>query len=153
MTTHCTFLVDGTKIFRFSKELPTYIEMCVAFSPYYRQDDPCTSGAMDMYFRRELQKYADITCKVLRDCLARRFHAWYTKYQPSSPAVVSAGDPEPEVGTVMRVAGVDGAAAPVKKARYSLTLKKKAISKNKKFDIEAQSFDIVYRHLESRPPG
>jgi hypothetical protein len=36
----CTLLVDGTKIYRFSKDLLTYIEMCVAFSLYYRQDDP-----------------------------------------------------------------------------------------------------------------
>ncbi len=44
-----TLLVDGTKIYRLSKELLAYLEMCVAFSPYYRQDDPRTAGAMDMF--------------------------------------------------------------------------------------------------------
>ena len=50
-----TLLVDGTKIYRFSKELLAYLEMCVAFSPYYRQDDPRTAGAMDMFYRDTLQ--------------------------------------------------------------------------------------------------
>jgi hypothetical protein len=73
----CTILVDRTEIYRFSKEILAYIEMCVAFSPYYRQDrdDPRTSGAMDTYFQGALQKYADITYKALHDYLARRFHA------------------------------------------------------------------------------
>jgi hypothetical protein len=114
----CTILVDGTKIYLFSKELLAYIEMCVAFSPYYRQDDPRTAGAMDTYFRDVLQTYADVTYKDLHDYLARRFHAWYAK--PSSSAVVSAGDSE--LGAVVPVEGVDGAAPPAKKPLYSLTL-------------------------------
>jgi hypothetical protein len=116
----CTILVDGTKIYRFSKELLAYIEMCVAFSPYYRQDDPRTAGAMDTCFRDALQTYADVTYKDLHDYLARRFHAWYARFKPSSSAVVSAGDPE--LGAVVPVEGVDGAAPPAKKPRYSLTL-------------------------------
>jgi hypothetical protein len=120
----CTLIVDGTKIYRFSKELLAYIEMCVTFSPYYRQDDPRTAGAMDTYFRDVLQTYADVTYKVLHDYLARRFHAWYAKFKPSSSAVVNAGDPE--LGTVVPVEGVDGAAAPAKRSkrpRFRLTLK------------------------------
>ncbi len=65
--------------------------MCVAFSLYYRQDNPSTAGARDTYFRDALQTYADVTYKDLHDYLARRFHAWYTKLKPSSAAVVSAG--------------------------------------------------------------
>ena len=56
----CTILVDGNKIYRFSKELLAYIEMCVAFSQHYRQNDPHTASAMDMYLRDALKKYADI---------------------------------------------------------------------------------------------
>ena len=66
-----TLLVDGTKIYRFSKELLAYIETCVAFCPYYRQDDPRTAGAMDTYFRDALQNYADVPYKELHDYLAR----------------------------------------------------------------------------------
>jgi hypothetical protein len=53
------------KIYCFSKELLALIEMCVAFSPYYRQDDPRTAGGMDTYFRDALQTYPDITYKDL----------------------------------------------------------------------------------------
>jgi hypothetical protein len=72
----CTILVDGTKIYRLSNEFLAYIEICVAISLYYRQDDPRTAGAMDTYFRDALQTYADVTYKDLHDYLARRFHAW-----------------------------------------------------------------------------
>ncbi len=67
----CTLIVDKTKIYRFSKEFLAYIEMCVAFSPYYRQNGPRTAGAMDMYFRDALQAYADIPYNGLHDYLAR----------------------------------------------------------------------------------
>ncbi len=67
----CTILVDGTKIYCFSKELLAYIEMCVAFSQYYRQYEPRTAGAIDTYFRDALQTYADVTYKDLHDYLAR----------------------------------------------------------------------------------
>jgi hypothetical protein len=116
----CTIICDGTKIYRFSKELLAYIEMCVAFSPYYRQDDPRTAGAMDTYFRDAPQTYADVAYKDLHGYLARRFHAWYAKLKPSSSAVISAGDPE--LDSVVSVEGVDGAAPPAMRPRFSLTL-------------------------------
>ncbi len=84
----CTIICDGTKIYCFSKELLAYIEMCVAFSPYYRQDDPRTAGAMDTYFRDALQTYADVAYKDLHNYLARQIHAWYAKFKPSSSAGV-----------------------------------------------------------------
>jgi hypothetical protein len=116
----CTLIVDKTKIYRFSKELLAYIEMCVAFSPYYRQDDPRTAGAMDMHFRDSLQAYADIPYNNLHDYLARRLHAWYAKFKPSSAEVVGVGDAE--VGEVVSVGGVDGETRRAKKARCSLIL-------------------------------
>jgi hypothetical protein len=42
-----TLIMDKTKMYRFSKELLAYLEMFVAFSPYYRQDDPRTAYAME----------------------------------------------------------------------------------------------------------
>ncbi len=66
-----TIIVDNTRIYRFSKELLAYLEMCVAFSPYYRQDDPRTSGAMNAYFRDALQAYAAVPYKDLHAYLER----------------------------------------------------------------------------------
>jgi hypothetical protein len=113
---HSTLILDKTTIYHFSKELLAYLEMCVAFSPYYRQDDPRTAGAIDMYFRDALQAYADVPYKDLHAYLERRFHAWYAKFKPASSAVVGVEDPE--LGDVVSVGGVDGEAPPVKKSRY-----------------------------------
>ena len=115
-----TILVDGTKIYRFSKELLAYLEMCVAFSPYYRQDDPRTSGAMDKFYRDALEAYADVPYKDLHAYLERRFEAWYTKFKPASSKVV--GVEAAQVGDVVSVEGVDGEARPAKRNRYSLTI-------------------------------
>ena len=115
-----TILVDNTRIYRFSKELLAYLEMCVAFSPYYRQDDPRTAGgAMDTFYRDALQAYADVPYKDLHAYLERRFEAWYTKFKPASSNVV--GVEAAQLGDVVSVEGVDGEARPAKKNRYSLT--------------------------------
>jgi hypothetical protein len=114
-----TIIVDKTRIYRFSEELLAYLEMCVAFSPYYRQDDPRTAGAMDTYFRDALQAYAAVTYKDLHAYLERRFRAWYAKFKPASSEVVDVE--AAEVGDVVKVGGVDGEAPPAKKGRYSLT--------------------------------
>ena len=115
-----TLLVDGTKIYRFSRELLAYIETCVAFCPYYRQDDPRTAGAMDTYFRDALQNYADVPYKELHDYLARRLNAWYTKFKPPSARVV--GEADLPTAAAEQVDGEDGAAPPAKRARYSMSL-------------------------------
>jgi hypothetical protein len=80
-----------------------------------------------MYVRRRnaaLQQR--FTYKDLHDYLAKPFRAWYTKFKPSSSAVVSEGlqaaAGDPKLGAVVQVEGVDRAAPPPKKLRYSLTL-------------------------------
>ena len=92
--------------------------MCVAFSPYYRQDDPRTAGAMDTYFRDALQAYAAVPYKDLHAYLERRFNAWYTKFKPESTAVVDVEDAA--LGDVVSVEVVDGEVQPFKKSRFSL---------------------------------
>jgi hypothetical protein len=58
--THSTTLHDGTIVYRFSKELLAYLETLVAFSPYYRADDPRVTAHIDKYFHSALEKYQDI---------------------------------------------------------------------------------------------
>jgi hypothetical protein len=55
-----TTLHDGTVINRFPKELLADIETLVAFSPWYRQDDPRTAGALDEFYNTALQDYSGI---------------------------------------------------------------------------------------------
>jgi hypothetical protein len=92
------------------------IEMFVSFCPYYRQDDPRTACAMNMFFRDALHVYAAIPYKDFHEYLVRRFQAWYTTFKPKSVAV-DVGVEGAEVGDVMEVPGAEGA----KRARYRST--------------------------------
>jgi hypothetical protein len=91
--------------------------MCVAFSPYYRQDDPRTSGAMNTYFRDALQAYAGVPYKDLHAYLERRFLVWYAKFKPAGSESVEVEDAA--VGDRVSVGSVVGAAPPAFK-RFSL---------------------------------
>eukprot|EP00291_Cryptomonas_curvata_P026977 CAMPEP_0172174524 /NCGR_PEP_ID=MMETSP1050-20130122/13718_1 /TAXON_ID=233186 /ORGANISM="Cryptomonas curvata, Strain CCAP979/52" /LENGTH=88 /DNA_ID=CAMNT_0012846521 /DNA_START=349 /DNA_END=615 /DNA_ORIENTATION=- len=53
-----TTLYDGTVIYRFSKEILAYIETLVAFSPWNKQNDPHTAGALGAFYTAALQDYA-----------------------------------------------------------------------------------------------
>jgi hypothetical protein len=57
---HSKTLHDGTIVYRFSKELLAYLETLVAFSPYYRADDPRVTTHIDKYYESALEKYQDI---------------------------------------------------------------------------------------------
>ncbi len=39
----------GSTVYRFFKELFSYLETLVAFSPYYRVNDPRMVGSLDQY--------------------------------------------------------------------------------------------------------
>ena len=108
-------LHDGTKIYRFSRELLAYIETCVAFSPYYRQDDPRTVGPMDKFYTDALSVYEAVSYKDLHNYLARRFNAWYTLYKPTGTRAIVAAEPE-----LVELGGAAGGAPPAKKPRFSL---------------------------------
>ena len=54
---HCTTLHDDS----FSKELLIFIETLVAFSPYYRANDPRAAGAMDNYYTDTLRDYGGVS--------------------------------------------------------------------------------------------
>ena len=113
-------LCDDSKIYRFSKELLAYLETCVAFSPYYLQNDPRTAGALETYYASALQAYNSISYEDLHAYLTRRLTAWYKRFPVTNKKIV-VGTEEADVGAV--VMGDNGAGAgPVhlKKPRYSL---------------------------------
>ena len=124
---HKTTLHDGTIIYRFSKELMAYLETCVAFSPYYRADDPRAAAHIDKYYKSALNNYNTITYDefhaYLTDCLTQ----WYEKHPPpaagSKRRVSSLADDE--AGDVIDDASkaVEAEAAPAKK-RFSLEPRK-----------------------------
>ena len=115
----CESLHDGTKIYRFSKELLAYLETCVAFSPYYLQNDPRTAGVMDVYYNSALQAYAGIPYEDLHAYLTRRLTGWYKKFPVSNKQGVVSME-EAAVGDVVMVDGAAGGPVPVRKPRYSM---------------------------------
>ena len=81
-------LPDGTEVYRFSKELIAYLETIVAFSPYYRVNDPRMVGPLDQYFADAVAAYAEVSYKTFHKKLAREMKTWYERF----PAV----PPEPQ---------------------------------------------------------
>ena len=53
-------LPDGTCVNRFSKELFSYLETLVAFSPYYKINDPLMVGPFDQYYSDTLEAYGEV---------------------------------------------------------------------------------------------
>ena len=47
---HSTELLDGSRVYRFSKELVAFLETMVAFSPYHVANDPNTAGPSDIFY-------------------------------------------------------------------------------------------------------
>ena len=62
--THSRTLNDGTIVHRFSKELLAYLEMLLAFSPYFCADTvegPWSAVHIDKHFKSALANYKDIS--------------------------------------------------------------------------------------------
>ena len=78
-------LPDGTCVNRFSKELFSYLETLVAFSPYYKINDPRMVGPFDQYYSDTLADYGEVSYKTFHKKLAREMKAWYEKFPPVPP--------------------------------------------------------------------
>ncbi len=66
---HVTVLHDGTRVYRFSKELLAFLQTLVAFCPYYVAKDPNAAGPMDNYYAEALRDYAAVTYEALHSYL------------------------------------------------------------------------------------
>ncbi len=53
-------LPDGSKIYRFFKELLAYTKTLVAFSPYNRVNDQRMVGPLDQYYADALAAYGEV---------------------------------------------------------------------------------------------
>ncbi len=69
----CKFklLPNGTSVYRFFKELFSYLETLVVFSPYYRVNDLRMVGPMDQYYSDTLATYGEVSYKTFHNKLAR----------------------------------------------------------------------------------
>ena len=115
---HSTTLHDETIIYRFSKELLAYMETLVAFSPYYRADDPRSAAHIDKHFKSALANYKDSLYEQLHEYLTELLTAWYEENPPagSSKRRVSSLE-EGEVGDIIEQSGAPPPEVPAPPAR------------------------------------
>ena len=82
-------------VHRFSKELLAFLETLVAFSPYYRANDPRAAGAMDNYYTDTLKDYGNISYDTPHNCLIDELTDWYQRFPPAKTVD---SDEEPDGG-------------------------------------------------------
>ena len=75
-----------------SKELVAYLETLVAFTPYYRADDPRMSGKMEMFYTKALKRYQAFPYKDFHKYVSKKLIAFYDRFEP---AVVREESKEP----------------------------------------------------------
>jgi hypothetical protein len=115
-------LEDGTTIYRFSKELLSYLKTLVAFSPYYCADDPRSAGNIDKYYKFTLKLYRDIEYEQFHEYLAGCLKMWYENHPRHRTQRLKAPPAEAAVGDAIDgyAPGLDG--APQKRPRLSMDL-------------------------------
>ena len=108
---HSKTLHDGTVVHRFSKELLSFLETLVAFSPYYRANDARCAGAMDTFYYDALKSYNTLSYDELHKFLAKRLHVWYAKFRPAGAREEDKDPSDGEVGSVVNTGIIPPAAA------------------------------------------
>jgi hypothetical protein len=96
--------------YKISKQLVAYLETLVAFSPYYRADDPRTQGKTENFYHEALERYKDFTYKEFHKYIARKMAAFYERHgfpKTKADKLQTAPDEsqELEVGDIVPVCG------------------------------------------------
>ncbi len=71
------------------------METLVAFSPYYRVNDPHMVGHLDQYYLDTLTAYGEVSYKTFHNEFARKMKAWYEQFPPVPPEPVTDDEGEP----------------------------------------------------------
>ena len=108
---HSKTLHDGTVVHRFSKELLSFLETLVAFSPYYKANDARCAGAMDSFYYDALKAYNTLSYDELHKFLAKRLHIWYAKFRPAGAREEDKDPSDREMGSVVTAEIIPPAAA------------------------------------------
>ena len=94
----------------FSKNLLAYLEILVAFCPYYMAADPRMAGKMETFYQEAINRYKAYTDDKLHGYITGKLTKWCDLYRPKPPSTESADkeDIDGEVGDVVNVDGGDG---------------------------------------------
>jgi hypothetical protein len=81
---HSTELLDGTRVYRFSRELLAYLETMVAFSPYHVANNPNAAGPADAFYETALARYKKVPYDKLHEYIADSLVEWYDRFKPDA---------------------------------------------------------------------
>ena len=81
---HSTELFDGSRVYRFSKELLAFLETMVAFSPYHVANNPNAAGPADAFYEAALSRYKKVPYDKLHDYIAESLVEWYERFKPDA---------------------------------------------------------------------
>ena len=68
--------------YQVSKELVSYLETLVAFTPYYKADDPRMSGKMEAFYAKAMERYKPYTYKEFHEYISRKMTNFFKKHVP-----------------------------------------------------------------------
>ncbi len=84
------------------------MEMLIAFSVYYRADDPRMSGKMDQFYTKALTAYNDIRYPEFHKYITRKLDNWYRLFPFKKNDIAAEDDSlSCEEGNVVDVPAVD----------------------------------------------
>jgi hypothetical protein len=94
---HSTELLDGTRVYRFSRELLAFLETMVTFSPYHVANNPNAAGPSDAFYEAALAQYKKVSYDNLHNYIEDGLVEWYARFKPDAAGQEDAEDAEPEV--------------------------------------------------------
>ena len=94
---HSTELLDGNRVYRFSRELLAFLETMVAFSPYHVANNPNAAGPADAFYEETLARYKKVPYDKLHDYIEDGFINWYKHFPPDNGAADTEEEADAEV--------------------------------------------------------
>ena len=95
---HSTELLDGTRVYRFSRELLAFLETMVAFSPYHVANDPFIAVPMSTTYDAALARYKQVPYDKLHEYITEGLVEWYERFKPDADAAAADVVDEDEEG-------------------------------------------------------
>ena len=123
---HSTELLDGSKVYRFSRELLAFFETMVAFSPYHVANNPNVAGPMDTFYETALARYKKVPYDKLHDFIEEGLVDWYLRFKPDAPVARSDDDDGAEKVEVNGEEQDDEAEAGPRADNVTFSLKRKS---------------------------
>ena len=95
---HSTELLDGTRVYCFSKELLVFFVTMVMFSLYHEANNPNAAGPADAFYEAARAHYKKVSYDELHKYIEEGLVEWYARFMPDAAGQEDEEDAEPEAG-------------------------------------------------------